>query len=121
MKAFRKLGEFFEAPNGRLDLKQVVGLLAGLTLCWSVMDRQLTRSPTDAQVWGLLVVVIMWYAGDVKTAGDAIRAAAGGFRVPDTTTQVQGDLNATTTATGEGTTINVPVTPTETPTTTNAD
>lgn len=90
----RKLNEFFEAPNGRFDLKQLAGAYAVYTLCEAANRK---NQPSDALVWALLVLAIFWFVGDAAQAINAVMAAAGGFKqVPQNVTQEvkpEGDIN----------------------------
>lgn len=111
MNLLTKLGEFLEGPNDRSDLKQPAGAFCVYTLCHVALFGIPISQPL---CWALLVIGLAWYLGDATALTNVIKAAAGGFRVPDITTQVQGDIVAP--VTGDSPTI--VQTPTPTPTTT---
>lgn len=94
MGLFTKLGEFFEAPNGRLDLKQLAGYQSICSLCYVAI---FGVTISHALAWSLMLFGLLWIVGDVSQAINVIKAAAGGFRVPDIYNNAQGDLNSQTT------------------------
>jgi hypothetical protein len=105
------LRQFFQNARGRADLKQPAGFLTLLTLLYCAA---ISATISDALVFTLGAVIVLWWVGDTTEAVAVLKALYGGYQ-QKATTEINNTSQGTqsvTTPTGDSTTINQQV-PTE--------